>query len=386
MDGQYDHLNLTRWPFLVVPDREYCTFIADRQQLQADISSLLTTLSRRDTSSIHLFWSWYGAGKTHSLYYLANRADELNQQGQQYLLYPIYSEFPKAARSFLDLYRSLVTGLSVETLINAYLQIYTDKKSEQLRKELMLSSPDLVNALHAMTTGESQEHVTAIRWLRAESLPISEFRRIGVSLKINSSEEAIRIISALVAILAVAARLNGNLGSRVIWLLDEFQRVESTGSRALNEINAGLHSTFNACPRGLSIFFSFSGRPQPNSPPPWLNRELRDRIGQTKVIILPPMLPEEALGFVRDVFAQFRTPNFTHENLYFPFTEQTCKVIIEDIRKKGELKPRAIMEAFNAVLEVADPKIENKEMSIINPEFAKRVLATHISFSADEET
>ncbi|MCI0564575.1 MAG: ATP-binding protein [Nitrososphaera sp.] len=384
MAGQYHHLGLIRWPFPIVPEREFCTFLADRQQLRLDIAGLLTTLFRRDASSIHLFWSWFGAGKTHTLFYLANQADKINKRETQYILYPVYSEFPKSARSFLDLYRSFVTELNLDILIDAFLEIYTAKDSDRLRRDMMLASPDLVNALQVMATGESQDHITAMRWLRAESLPISEFRKVGVSQKINSSEEATRILAALIEMLAVAARCKGYPGCRVIWLLDEFQRIEHTGSR-VSEINTGLHSTFNACPRGLSLFLSFSGKPQTNNLPPWVSRELRDRIGRTKVMILPPMLPEEALGFIRDIFAQFRTPEFNHQLVYFPFTEQTCKIIIEEVSKKDELKPRAIMHAFNAVLQEADPKIEVKEFDVISPDFAKRVLAEYMVLSDSEE-
>jgi len=385
MARHYYHLGLTRWPFPVVPEREFSTFIADRQQLRSDIGDLLTNLSRRDTSSVHLLWAWFGAGKTHSLFYFANRAAEISKQKEKNVLHVVYSEFPKAARSFLDLYRIFITELDTDILVDAFSEIYTSANSERLRRDMMLASPDLANALQVITTGTSQDQVTALRWLRAESLPISEFRKVGISQKINSSEEAARILVALIEMLTVAARCRGHPGCRVIWLLDEFQRIERTGSRTVDEINTGLHSTFNACPNGLSLFLSFSGRPQPNNVPPWFSRELRDRIGRTKVMILPPMLPEEALGFVRDIMTQLRIPELVQLPPYFPFSEETCKVIIEETQKKDELKPRAIMHAFNAVLQEADPKIEAKEMEIVTPEFAKRVLAEYIVLKGDEE-
>jgi len=75
MSESYGHLGLRRWPFPVVPQREHCTFIAAREHLRKDVDGLIDTLSRRDTSSIHLFWSWFGAGKTHTLFYVANRTE-----------------------------------------------------------------------------------------------------------------------------------------------------------------------------------------------------------------------------------------------------------------------------------------------------------------------
>ena len=97
------------------------------------------------------------------------------------------------------------------------------------------------------------------------------------------------------------------------------------------------------------------------------------------------MLPEEAVGFVRDVLGQFRVPEFGHLPPYFPFTEDTCRVIIDEVSKKDELKPRAIMHAFNAVLQEADPKMEAVEINIISPEFAKRVLVDYVVFVDREE-
>ena len=36
----YAHLRLSRWPFPVVPDPPFCTFLAAREQLQRDVESL----------------------------------------------------------------------------------------------------------------------------------------------------------------------------------------------------------------------------------------------------------------------------------------------------------------------------------------------------------
>jgi len=379
----YEHLGLSRWPFPVVPERSFCDFVADRKQLRVDVENLLLTFSRQDASSIHLLWSWFGAGKTHTLFYLANRATQLNALGSH--LHTVYSEFPKSTRSFVDLYRAFGHSLEIDSLVEAYLEILTSPDSGRLHRDLAASSPDLANALQAGATGRPADQVTAMRWLRGESLPVAQFRRIGISQKIASSDEASRILVALVHLLSLAARSGGRWHSRVVWLLDEFQRIEKLPPRVRDEITIGLHSTFNASPTNLSIILSFSGRPQ-DSLPQWFSRELRDRIGRTKVMILPPMLPEEALEFVRDVLAHFRTFEAHDVPPYFPFTEESCRVIIEAIRESEELKPRSIMHAFNAVLQEAEPKIEAKKMSQISAVFAKQVLAERVPLKESEES
>ena len=226
--------------------------------------------------------------------------------------------------------------------------------------------------------------MTAARWLRAESLPTAAFREIGLSHKIATTEEATRILVALIEMMATAAKSRGRPGCRVIWLVDEFQRIDNTGARALNDINTGLHSTFNACPNGFSLFLSFSGKPDRNLPE-WFTPELRDRIGRTKVMLLPPMLPDEALEFIRDVLSHCRSEGTETSNPYFPFTEESCKAILGEIQTKGELRPRVLMHAFDAVLQEADRKLEAGTIDAIYPRFAKDSLAEYVTLSSEED-
>ena len=368
-----NHLGLQRWPFAVVPEPMFCDFIADREQLQEDIEKILRNLSRQNTSSIHPMWSWFGAGKTHTLYYLSYRAAQLHKAGKSNL-HTIYTEFPRNPRSFVDVYKSFALQLDQEVLYEAYLEIYTSSQSSHLERDLLSASPDLVHALRALVGGKSIDQDVAMRWIRGEALPVAECRRLGISKKIASSEESSRILTALVRLFGLSANSQNQIPTRLIWLLDELQRIERVPPRVREEINTGLHSTFNACPTGFSMVLSFSGRPE-KTLPQWFSPELKDRIGRTKVMILPPMEINDALKFIRDVLAHARAPKSSNIDPYFPFTEQSCRLIIEDIQKNDELKPRAIMHSFNAVLLEADTRIEAGEMNVISPEFAKDVLA-----------
>jgi hypothetical protein len=96
----YPHLGLREWPFRIVPEPEFCDFIADRVTLRKDVEILLSSLENRPTSDIQLIWSWYGAGKTHTLFYMANQCSNRHQR-----LLPIYTELPREAKGFVDLYR-----------------------------------------------------------------------------------------------------------------------------------------------------------------------------------------------------------------------------------------------------------------------------------------
>jgi hypothetical protein len=121
------------------------------------------------------------------------------------------------------------------------------------------------------------------------------------------------------------------------------------------------------------LFISFSGKPE-NKFPNWLSRELADRIGIEKVLLLPPFTTAEALQFICDLFQHFRQPG--DECLRtFPFQEEAVEEVLRVIQQsKVELKPRMLMQAFSAVLEEADPLLEAGEMRSIQPAFVRKVL------------
>ncbi len=288
MDNFYKHLGLTDWPFTVVPRPEHCTFIAGRDLLRDDIASLLRALSRRDTSSIHTFWSSLGAGKTHSLFFLENEAKQLALTSSPIPPLPIYTEFPKGARSFKELYRAFAATMDINLLVNAFLEVITSPQGGQFQQNLLFTNPDLEAALRALVMDDGEKKAIAFRWLRGDVLPVNEFRKAGISQKIASTEQAMQVLSVLIRLLYDASRLRGNQGFRVVWLIDEFQRVDRTGRQVVLDVNAGLHSLFNAVPTGLTLIISFTGPPDSKRLPNYFSPELRDRIGASRVLILPP--------------------------------------------------------------------------------------------------
>ena len=102
-------------------------------------------------------------------------------------------------------------------------------------------------------------------------------------------------------------------------------------------------------------------------------------------MVLPPLQPKEALLFVREVLAQFRTSGRKCSTAYFPFSKDACEAIIKETSQSGELKPRDIMSAFNAVLQEADPLIESGKLSEISLSFAKKVLTDYVNVASEED-
>lgn len=378
----FNHLKLKEWPFSVVPRQQHCDFLAGRPQFRSDISTLIRALSRKDTSSIHVLWAWLGAGKTHSLYYLMTQAT-LNNTGTHVELHAVYSEFAKQAKGFFDLYQSVISGIDRRFIANAFLEATTSPQWAEKFAELSDSNPDLSVALRTIAIGSEADQSIAVRWLRGDAIPVAEFRRLGISQKISSADQAVNILSAVVQLADMASRSRGRQGFRLVWIIDEFQRVARYSKNLSREINAGLHSLFNACPIGLTIILSFSGTSNESVLPDWLSPELRDRIGATKVMVLPPFQRTEALAFLTDIFSHFRSAE-EKPSTFFPFSREACEYVIDHLSKKIELRPRMIMHAMNAVLEAADSRMEDGSLKEIDKSFAQEVLKEYVVLADSE--
>jgi len=359
-----EHLGLSDWPFRIVPSREYARFLADRTMFRQDLVKMMHKLSRRSQSSMHLLWSWFGAGKTHSLLYLANQC-EIDYPA----FLPVYTEFPRDSQSFLSVFRAFANSYDLDTLVRLYLEVATAPSMGDLNK---LVPRNLANALTIYITGQPRQQQIAQRWLKGERVPISTLREIGIDQNIDSVEAVLSFVKAVVYMWATVIRAYKSTHGRIIWVLDEYQRIEKLPRAIRLQINDGLQATFNSCPDYLTIILSFGGKPQASFPE-WLGPELADRIGIEPVLVLPPLIAEEAMLFVENVLSNFRPDGFD-KNIYFPYTEGSVRRIIDIIRERAELKPRYIMQFFEAVLEEADTAIKHGQIKEISPAFAAQAL------------
>jgi hypothetical protein len=93
-----------------------------------------------------------------------------------------------------------------------------------------------------------------IRLKAQPGLSAKNMNQIGVTYRIKTAEDAFQALTALTKL----ANFKGNPNSRLVILLDEYQRIGELRANIRNEINAGLHAYFNANPTGLTIMLSFS--------------------------------------------------------------------------------------------------------------------------------
>jgi hypothetical protein len=376
---KYPHLKLSDWPFRVVPAEGFYSFIADREQLSKDVSDFLRNVSRREASSMHLMWAWLGAGKTHTLQHIAYRCR--STQG----LVPVYTEFPKSVRGFLDIYKAFIAKIDLERVGDAYMEVYSNSGGDALHKELLFDFPDLVTAFRKLIGGNDHEQMVALRWFRVEVSELRVLRGIGINRPLGAAEDAVKLISWIVRLLAEASRLRSQGLLRVIWMLDEYQRIKLCRAPAQTEINGCVHALFNRCPNSLTILISFTGKPEEKKLPTWLSGEIRDRIGIEKVFLLPPLSNDEARQFVLDVLCHFRNPVGDRSEGFFPFTRDSVDHVLRVVKERAQMKPRSIMQFFNAVLEEAEPRMDASEIGAIEPPFVEAALKDRVIVDDEEE-
>lgn len=368
----YSHLGLRDWPFRIVPEPTFCDFLADRSTLSTDLENFLIALENRPTSDIQLLWSWNGAGKTHTLFYLANRCVSSHDR-----LLPIYVELPREASGFFDLYRATMSQFPVESIVDGYLERRTrpDAKTAFGRSLdihragpqppgggvrtafARAFDPDLNSALTQAAVGEKSTEVLLGQWLLGNPLAASALRTLGVGGRVNTTEKCAAVLADVISLLAPRRTANEPGLRRVIWVIDEVQRVEKLADAAKRSMLSGMVGVFNRCATGLTLLLSYTGVPREKGLPEWIPLDLADRIGLERPMLLPPLSHDEARTFIRDLIRHFRLPNHQDLGPYFPFEADAIEDLLRALARDDSLKPRSIMEALDASLRHLEPAI-----------------------------
>ncbi len=354
MEPKYPHLHLSDWPFRTVPDEKFCTFMADRENVRNDIAKLLRNLTRKTVSSMHLQFAWYGCGKTHTLRYIKYLCKNNSNQ----VILPVYMEFPKNVKGFIDLYYSFMKQIDLNIIMDEYKEVFSDAVSKERAITIFSDSySPLLNILALLYRGDRITRETIIEWLRGGQGDSRILKSIGLGKIIEKQEEAINILSALIHLIGLREP-----SKKILWMIDEFQRINMCKENVREDVYSCLASTFNKCPDYLAIYFSTSTSSLE------IPKEIADRIGMEKIITLPPLTEDESIIFIRELLLNYRPPeDDIGQNLYFPFTEESVREVIRIIiNKGGQLKPRTLMQAFNVVLEETEDYIKRREKKEID--------------------
>ena len=369
---------LSEWPFREVPEPTRCNFLAGRPDLSETLERFISRTN--PVSSVHLFWASLGAGKTHALFYLTSRL----RSSARFL--PIYTEYPESEASFLAIYQSLAQRIPWNDVTESCLHLFTnpDPTANKGLAEIKMVHPDIYRAFFLIAEGEEPVKTRiARRWIRGERLSATDLRAVGLSHTLSTPSECAAAISVLARVLGLKSKLvdQPSQSFRLVWILDESQRLAKAPRRLNHEINAGLQSAFNSTPDYFSLILSFSGIPE-KTLPKWLRPELADRIGARSLILLPPFNRQQAKKFFMELLANYQTSS-THAEPFFPFTESAVDymvvrvlkgklALIEGFTEQAGVRPRALIKCAHAVLEEhqelgEDPPIDERFVARVFP-------------------
>lgn len=341
----YENLNLREWPFRTTADQNFASVWAGRGKAQEQIERLLRKIQFFPKSGLHILWANFGMGKTHTLYHLRYRCQQMKASP---LLIPVYAVMPKRSTGFLELYREIVQGMPYEFLRKQLQKIGSNHSGGVALHPIFRRSPGVVKALLAMNPENIETSTVAMQWLAAKpGLSKSDMKLIDASYRIKTPEEAINAISALTSLACYDP--DPSKANRLVVMIDEYQRVGELNSRIATENNSSIHTYFNEHPTNLHLILSFSCGKKENVEY-LLSAELKSRT-EPQSISLDTLSPIEASDFIYDLFAQFRCQEDAHGS--YPFTPDSITKIIQWISGKKNLTPRRLMVFFDHILSQA---------------------------------
>lgn len=343
----YENLNLKTWPFQVVPNEEFAKIWAGRKQAKLQLNNLLRKMQIAPKANLYLFWANFGMGKTHTLFHLQHLCRQTNG-----ILVPVYVVMPNKPGGFLDVYREIVAGLPFDYLGDQIVKLGSGNPGGVSLHPIFAKSPGVVSAILALRRGEIETTMVAIQWLKAQpGLSSKDMRSIGVSYRIKTAEDAMQALTTLTKL----ATFNANPNTKLVILIDEYQRIGELRESVRNEINAGLHGFFNANPTALTLMLAFSFGKKENVAF-LLSNELKSR-AEPEAISLDVLTQEQAAEFLSDLLAQFRLQ--AEERWAYPFSIGAVNAMIQHIAERKTLTPRRIMLHANHIL--AEHLINNPE-------------------------
>ena len=312
------------WPFAVVPDAERAASLwADRREARAELDAILADWRRSRSSSLHLIWADLGAGKTHTLMHLRHHGLETGA------FRAIYALLPNSTTSFVSLYSSIVAEMDWAAVAAGLPKAHTWVGHAMSVTLDWLASP--VDAVRRNL---------ASRWLRADRLSAKECERLGVPQPLKTVDDAVEALTMVINALS-------SDGTRVVLMIDEYQRVAEGTRRQLQKVGHGVHTVFNACPKNLSLILSCaSGGSDVEFV---LTPELVSRLSLRR-IDLPYLDVEDVAVYLSDLFAHYRSKR--SKNPMAPFTDESVRVLASYLIVDGrlDLTPRGVNDAFDYAL------------------------------------
>lgn len=350
MDPDFPHLNLRRWPFDIVPSGDGVTRWVGRPAAGKRLNRLVSSAVRVPTSRVVLLWATFGSGKTHALRHLEWQADTNGE------VVSIYVVVPRGIRSFLDIHRAVIDSLNDKAILTKLGHDVLSAKGPGV-------DSDVERALIRLAVGSEEERRIATAWLRADRVPVRDLRVVGLSHRVETAADAVRILDDVI-------KASHKSAANFMLLLDEVQELEELGRR-LPECVGGLHKLFDLNPRGLTLILSFTTGSR-STVESIIGEALYSRAGE--FLALPGLDPAEATEFVKDLLTVWAVDA---ASVPFPFSPGSIEAVVDELGAiDGSVTPRSLMKAFDQVLRDAEAHLAEGEIVDISPEFALESLSS----------
>lgn len=232
-----------------------------------------------------MVWGPYGSGKTQTLFYLEHylKADTPSScPGVPRTHYVTVEMRSKSTASHLHM--QLMEVLGKETVAGWVRRLFEKVSSLNAALQEMVDDPNIALALKELrASGEST--FVAWRWLTGQSLKTSELS--SLSLTRNLGEVG---AGDLVNVLVAIGNLAGEVGEKLIFLLDEVEELQNVRTGDASE---SIHQYFRrlAEPANASVGFlvGFKADVLDDAPEMLRRGDVQGRIGTSNYIDIPPL-------------------------------------------------------------------------------------------------
>lgn len=154
----------------------------------------------------------------------------------------IYAELPSDVGDFLGVYSQVARRIPESGLRRSIEAFHLAFGEEWLNVPELDGDRDTPRALWAMATFPNEETGDlARRWLQGAKLTVRELQRLQGIRPIKTSDHARRVLATLRYLLV---EFGGY--SRLVLLLDEFQRVGQATKKKRDDMNSGLHTFYSS--------------------------------------------------------------------------------------------------------------------------------------------
>jgi hypothetical protein len=312
-------------PFSLVADPESARHWAGRSALRLQLERIVRAWGSRADSSLDVMWANLGCGKTHALLHIAAL---LNSQSPR-CAWPVFVELPENIKNFRELYERIVGTLPLAEIMQSALGSETSLRLQQ--------------AARAYLGGGALERQLVREWISCQKPMLRDLRTVtGIASRIETDPDAQEILSEILRVL-------GARGQRVVFLLDEFQRLAHLQPRARDALMSHLRGVFSSVPTNFSVVLAFGTRIEATALE-LVPAELRTLMGIRQPIALPDMDVNEAKQFFADRLTIYRPEGYAGPQ-QAPFDDSTIDAALDYLASRAEVRliPRTILQTFGVL-------------------------------------